>query len=78
MRSQSELKQALVDSLRSIWDDDGFALQDNARSNRLRAEILRRLIGLVMTDDDRAALRRTLALVLPSASVRGVSRYQHR
>ncbi len=55
MRNQSELKQALVDSLRSIWEDDGFALRDNERSNRLRAEILRRLVGLVMTDDERAA-----------------------
>lgn len=55
MRNQSELKQALVDSLRAIWEDDGFALHDNERSNRLRAEILRRLIGLVMTDDERAA-----------------------
>lgn len=55
MRSQSELKQALIASLRSIWEDDGFALHDNERSNRLRAEILRRLIGLVMTDDERAA-----------------------
>jgi hypothetical protein len=55
MRNQSELKHALIDSLRSIWEDDGFALHDNERSNRLRAEILRRLIGLVMTDDERAA-----------------------
>ena len=55
MRNQSEIKQALVDSLRSIWEDDGFALHDNERSNRLRAKILRRLIGLVMTDDERAA-----------------------
>jgi acetyltransferase-like isoleucine patch superfamily enzyme len=55
MRNQSELKQALIDSLRSIWEDDGFALHDNERSNRLRAEILRRLLGLIMTDDERAA-----------------------
>lgn len=55
MRSQSEIKQALVESLRSIWQDDGFALHDSERSNRLRTEILRRLVGLVMTDDERAA-----------------------
>jgi acetyltransferase-like isoleucine patch superfamily enzyme len=55
MRDQSELKRVLIDTLRSIWEDDGFALHDDERSNRLRAEILRRLVGLVMTDDERAA-----------------------
>lgn len=55
MRDQSELKRALIDTLRSIWEDDGFALHDDARANRLRTEILRRLVGLVMTDDERAA-----------------------
>jgi acetyltransferase-like isoleucine patch superfamily enzyme len=55
MRSQAELKQQVVDALRALWEDDGFALRDSERSARLRPEILRRLLALVMTDDERAA-----------------------
>lgn len=55
MRSQSELKQELLVALRALWADDGFALKDNDRAASLRPEILRRLLGLVMTDDERAA-----------------------
>jgi acetyltransferase-like isoleucine patch superfamily enzyme len=55
MRNQSDLKQELLVTLRALWEDDSFALNDSKRSARLRPEILRRLLGLVMTDDERAA-----------------------
>jgi len=55
MRNQTELKRELLATLRALWEDDSFALSDSERSARLRPEILRRLIGLVMTDDERAA-----------------------
>lgn len=55
MRDQAELKNTLLTTLRSLWEDNSFALTDSERSERLRPEILRRLIGLVMTDDERAA-----------------------
>jgi acetyltransferase-like isoleucine patch superfamily enzyme len=55
MRSQSELKRQLLEAMRALWEDDGFALRDTERTRRLRPEILRRLLGLVMTDDERAA-----------------------
>jgi acetyltransferase-like isoleucine patch superfamily enzyme len=54
MRAQTELKQELINALRALWEDDGLALNDTERSARLRPEILRRLLGLVMTDDERA------------------------
>lgn len=54
MRDQTELKQELLATLRALWEGDGFALNDTERSARLRPEILRRLLGLVMTDDERA------------------------
>lgn len=55
MRTQSELKQQLIDTLKSLWDSEEFRLRDTDRASRLRPEILRRLLGLVMTDDERAA-----------------------
>lgn len=61
MRSQTKLKRDVLETLKSLWDDPGFALADTERSARLRPEILRRLLGLVMTDDERA-----MELGLPS------------
>lgn len=55
MREQSEIKAELLATLRALWEDDSFALKDSERSAKLRPEILRRLVGLVMTDDERAA-----------------------
>ncbi len=55
MRNQSQLKQELLATLRTLWGSDNFELNDSERSARLRPEILRRLLGLVMTDDERAA-----------------------
>lgn len=55
MRDQVELKRELLATLKALWDSESFALNDTDRSARLRPEILQRLLGLVMTDDERAA-----------------------
>ncbi len=55
MRDQSELKAELLQTMRELWSHEDFCLSDSERSERLRPEILRRLLGLVMTDDERAA-----------------------
>ena len=55
MREQSELKAELLQVMRELWSREDFCLNDGERSQRLRPEILRRLLGLVMTDDERAA-----------------------
>ena len=51
---QHDLKQALLESLRALWEDDSLRLSNTERSQRLRPDILRRLLCLVMTDDERA------------------------
>lgn len=48
-------KDDVIEQLRALWAGDGFALRRTERTARLRPEILRRLLGLVMTDDERAA-----------------------
>lgn len=55
MREQSELKAELLQMMRELWSQEDFCLSDSERSARLRPEIMRRLLGLVMTDDERAA-----------------------
>lgn len=55
MREQSELKAELLEMMRELWSGEDFCLSDSERSARLRPEIMRRLLGLVMTDDERAA-----------------------
>jgi acetyltransferase-like isoleucine patch superfamily enzyme len=39
---------------RDIWNRDSFLITDDDRSKSLRTEILERLLGLVMTDNERA------------------------
>lgn len=53
---QNALKQALLDSVTALWESEAFGLKDTDRTRSLRPEILRRLLSLVMTDDERAAL----------------------
>ena len=52
---QQNLKHALLDSMRALWEDDAVLLSNTERSRRLRPEILHRLLSLVMTDDERAS-----------------------
>lgn len=51
---QPDLKRALLEAITEQWEDDSLQLSDTDRVRNLRPEILRRLIGLVMTDDERA------------------------
>ncbi len=53
-KAQSELKQMLIDKLISEWRNDAFEITDTERTRRIRPEILKRLLSLVMTDDERA------------------------
>lgn len=53
---QNALKQALLDTVTALWKSDSFGLKDTDRTRSLRPDILRRLLSLVMTDDERAAL----------------------
>lgn len=55
MKEQDELKRELEELARRLWADDALALSDSERARRLRPDILRRLLSLVMTDDERAA-----------------------
>jgi acetyltransferase-like isoleucine patch superfamily enzyme len=52
--AQRELKKILIDKLISEWSNDAFEITDTERTRRLRPEILKRLLSLVMTDDERA------------------------
>lgn len=51
---QRDLKQSLLSLLLHEWQSDSLALADNERTRRLRPQILKRLLALVMTDDERA------------------------
>lgn len=53
---QNDLKQALLDAVTALWESESFAFKDTDRTRSLRPEILRQLLSLVMTDDERAAL----------------------
>lgn len=50
----SLVKQKLLELAKEIWNRDSFLITDDARSKSLRTEILERLLGLVMTDNERA------------------------
>lgn len=49
-------KAALLKLLREIWESPHFHFTDTERSRGLREDILRQLLALAMTDDERAAL----------------------
>lgn len=56
MRSQEEIKRDLLRSIKAIWDSQEFSFNDSERNSKLRDEILRRMMSLIMTDDERANL----------------------
>jgi acetyltransferase-like isoleucine patch superfamily enzyme len=56
MSDLDRLKQDLLDALKVLWASDDTKLEDTERSRRLRPEILKRLLGVLMTDDERAGL----------------------
>lgn len=51
---QRDLKQSLLSLLLHEWNSDSLELADSDRTRRLRPQILKRLLSLVMTDDERA------------------------
>lgn len=51
-----DTKAALLNLARQIWDSPDFRFSDSERSRALREDILRQLLALAMTDDERAAL----------------------
>lgn len=54
MCNEEKFKAQLLDTIQKLWTADDFKLNDRERNNKLREDILRRLISLVMTDDERA------------------------
>jgi len=50
------IKEQLLQLLKAIWESDDFRLLDTERTRALRLELLTRLLGGVMTDDERAQL----------------------
>jgi acetyltransferase-like isoleucine patch superfamily enzyme len=48
-------KDDLLRQARALWEGADFRLRDGERQRKLRPDILRRMLGLVMTDDERAA-----------------------
>jgi acetyltransferase-like isoleucine patch superfamily enzyme len=49
-------KAGLLRELLATWASDGLKVLDGDRQRALRPEILRRLLGLALTDDERAVL----------------------
>jgi acetyltransferase-like isoleucine patch superfamily enzyme len=52
---QSIMKRLLEQLVLEEWNNDTIALRDTDRSRRLRPEIIRQLLSLVLTDDERGA-----------------------
>jgi acetyltransferase-like isoleucine patch superfamily enzyme len=50
------IKQDILDLARAIWSSDSIQLFDTERTRGLREDILRNLLALAMTDDERAAM----------------------
>lgn len=50
------VKEGIRALARAIWDAPDFRFCDNARTRGLREDILRNLLALAMTDDERAAM----------------------
>lgn len=53
-KSPHDLKKMLGNLLMEQWNSESLKFVDSERTRRLRPEILRRLLSLVMTDDERA------------------------
>jgi acetyltransferase-like isoleucine patch superfamily enzyme len=51
-----DVKNDVIRMMRAIWESDGFELVDSERTRRLREELLKRVLSLVMSDDERARL----------------------
>lgn len=54
--ADQRIKTELLELIKHLWSSEKFLLKDNERTKKFRPEILERLLSLVMTDDERAAL----------------------
>lgn len=50
------IKQGIFDLARALWSSEAIRFVDTERTRGLREEILRNLLALAMTDDERAAM----------------------
>lgn len=50
------IKQGILELAKAIWSSDNIQLFDTERTRGLREDILRNLLALAMTDDERAAM----------------------
>lgn len=50
------VKAQVLALAQAIWASEEFKLVDTERSRRLRSDVVRQLLALVMTDDERAAM----------------------
>lgn len=53
--NQDQIKQSIVEALNALWSSDALKFFDTERAQKLRPDILHRLLALAMTDDERAA-----------------------
>lgn len=51
---QLQLKRALIETVVATWNDPSLSFDDSERTRRLRPDIIRTLLSLIMTDDERA------------------------
>jgi acetyltransferase-like isoleucine patch superfamily enzyme len=56
LEDNQALKIELLELIKQLWSAEKFVLKDSERTKKFRPEILMRLLSLVMTDDERAAL----------------------
>jgi len=50
------VKQGIFELAKAIWSSDNLQFSDTERTRALREDILRKLLALAMTDDERAAM----------------------
>lgn len=50
------VKEAILDLAKAIWRSESLRFSDTERTRGLREDILRKLLALAMTDDERAAM----------------------
>lgn len=52
----ASIKQRIIELAQALWSSDDFRFVDTERARGLREEILRNLLALAMTDDERATM----------------------
>ncbi len=52
----SDVKSSIIKMAKKLWASDKFIFIDNERTRSLRKDILRKILALIMTDDERAEM----------------------